>query len=256
MHHPMARRRLLGLCVGSVALASCTAPATPRWAQPRPTGTAPSMTRTPVVSSAPPSPGSPATEVMRSETGRPQLALTFHGAGEVGLARQVLDVLARHGARVTVLAVGTWLAANPQAARMILDGGHELGNHTWSHPALAGYAPEPMYAQIGRCRDALVELTGSPGAFFRQSQGQHATQLELRQAGRAGYSRVLSYDVDSLDWRDPGAAAIRSAVATARPGSVVSLHLGHPGTLAALPAILTDLEERGLTPVTATELLG
>jgi peptidoglycan/xylan/chitin deacetylase (PgdA/CDA1 family) len=254
MHHPMARRRLFGLCVGSVALAACTAPATPRRAQPPPTGAAPlTAARAPVVPSAP---GSPATEVVRSETGRPQVALTFHGAGEVGLARQVLDVLARHGAGVTVLAVGTWLAANPQVARMILDGGHELGNHTWSHPALAGYAPEPMYAQIRRCRDTLVELTGSPGAFFRQSQGRRATQQELQQAGRAGYSRVLSYDVDCLDWRDPDAAAIRSAVATARAGSVVSLHLGHPGTLAALPAVLTDLADRGLTPVTATELLG
>jgi peptidoglycan/xylan/chitin deacetylase (PgdA/CDA1 family) len=112
-----------------------------------------------------------------------------------------------------------------------------------------------MYAEIQRCRDKLVELTGSPGAFFRQSQGQHPTRGELEQAGRAGYQRVLSYDVDSLDWRDPGASAIRAAVATAKAGSVVSMHLGHPGTLAALPGILTDLAGRGLTPVTATELL-
>jgi peptidoglycan/xylan/chitin deacetylase (PgdA/CDA1 family) len=181
--------------------------------------------------------------------------LTFHGAGDLALARQVLDLLGKRGARVTVLAVGTWLTESPDAAKLVVDGGHELGNHTWSHPALSGYSPEPMYAEIQRCRDKLVELTGSPGAFFRQSQGQHATRGELEQAGRAGYARVLSYDVDSLDWRDPGAAAIRSAVATAKAGSVVSMHLGHPGTLAALPGILTDLTGRGLTPVTASELL-
>jgi peptidoglycan/xylan/chitin deacetylase (PgdA/CDA1 family) len=138
---------------------------------------------------------------------------------------------------------------------MVLDEGHELGNHTWTHPNLAGLAADPMYAEIQRCRDKLVELTGSPGAFFRQSQGQHPTKAELEQAGRAGYARVLSYDVDSLDWKDPGPAAIRKAAATAKAGSVVSMHLGHPGTLAALPAILTDLSDRGLTAVTATELL-
>ncbi len=161
----------------------------------------------------------------------------------------------QHGARITVLAVGTWLAEHPDAARMVRDGGHELGNHTWSHPALSGYKPEPMYAEIQRCRDKLAELTGSPGAFFRQSQGQHATPEELTEAGKAGYARVLSYDIDSLDWKDPGPAAVRAAVAKARAGSVVSMHLGHPGTVAALPGILTALADRGLTPVTASELL-
>jgi peptidoglycan/xylan/chitin deacetylase (PgdA/CDA1 family) len=167
----------------------------------------------------------------------------------------VLDIVGQHRAQITVLAVGTWLAAHPDAARMVRDGGHDLGNHTWSHPALSGYAAEPMYAEIQRCRDKLVELTGSPGAFFRQSQGQHATDEELLEAGKAGYSTVLSYDVDSLDWKDPGPAAIRAAVAKATAGSVVSMHLGHPGTVAALPGVLADVAGRGLTPVTASELL-
>jgi peptidoglycan/xylan/chitin deacetylase (PgdA/CDA1 family) len=98
-------------------------------------------------------------------------------------------------------------------------------------------------------------VVGTPGAFFRQSQGQHATARERAAAGKAGYARTLSYDVDSLDWTDPGPAAIRRAVTAATAGSVVSMHLGHPGTVQALPGILTDLADRGLTPVTATELL-
>jgi peptidoglycan/xylan/chitin deacetylase (PgdA/CDA1 family) len=247
---------MLGICLGGVALTACGAPSK---TEPTLVGTMAATSPSSATPAAPPSPspapGGPAAEVVRSESGRPQVALTFHGAGEVSLARQVLDLLRQHDVRVTVLAVGTWLAASPDAARMVRDDGHELGNHTWSHPALAGYPAEPMYAEIQRCRDKLVELTGSPGAFFRQSQGQHATKAELEQAGRAGYQRVLSYDVDSLDWKDPGAPAIRKAVATARAGSVISMHLGHQGTLAALPGILTDLAGRGLAAVTATELL-
>ncbi|MBP2328690.1 peptidoglycan/xylan/chitin deacetylase (PgdA/CDA1 family) [Kibdelosporangium banguiense] len=195
------------------------------------------------------------TELVRATSGRSEVALTFHGAGDLDITRQVLAALAQHGAYVTVLAVGTWLAARPDAAKMVLDGGHELGNHTWSHPALSAYKPEPMRVEIERCRDELVELTGSPGAFFRQSQGQHATAEELLEAGKAGYSRVLSYDIDSLDWRDPGPAAIRHAVAAASAGSVVSMHLGRPGTVIALPGILTDFARRGLTVVTASKLV-
>ena len=247
------RRHLLGLALSATALAACSAPEEktpapkPSEPKPSPSPSAPAPTTTAV--------SGPATEVIRSDSGRPQVALTFHGAGDLTITRQVLDVVKQHGAQITVLAVGTWLMQHPDAARMVRDGGHELGNHTWSHPALSGYAPEPMYAEIQRCRDKLAELTGSPGTFFRQSQGQHATHEELVEAGKAGYSRVLSYDVDSLDWKDPGPAAIRAAVAKARAGSVISMHLGHPGTVAALPGILTDLVGRGLTPVTASELL-
>ncbi|MEV6446400.1 polysaccharide deacetylase family protein [Amycolatopsis sp. NPDC051716] len=255
MHDPLTRRRLFGVTLGAAALAACSAPGQ----TPAPAGSTPPQAVPPPSSTPPPSPSphpqGPATELVRSSSGRPQVALTFHGAGDPQVTRQVLDVVHQHGARITVLAVGTWLAEHPDAARMIRDGGHELGNHTWSHPALSGYAAEPMYAEIQRCRDKLAELTGSPGNFFRQSQGQHATPEELAEAGKAGYARVLSYDIDSLDWKDPGPAAIRAAVAKARAGSVVSMHLGHPGTVAALPGILTALADRGLTPVTASDLL-
>ncbi|TCO48009.1 polysaccharide deacetylase family protein [Actinocrispum wychmicini] len=252
------RRRFIGLGLGAAALAACSAPPETRPTPPVPTSASSTTTLPPssTLSSAAKPAGGPATELVRAASGRPEVALTFHGAGDVGIARQVLAALAQHNAHVTVLAVGTWLQDSPDAARMVLDGGHELGNHTWSHPNLSTYKPEPMLAEIERCRDRLVQLTGSPGAFFRQSQGQHANAEELREAGKAGYANVLSYDIDSLDWRDPGAAAIRKAVTAATAGSVVSMHLGHPGTVAALPGILTDLANRGLTPVTASKLMG
>jgi peptidoglycan/xylan/chitin deacetylase (PgdA/CDA1 family) len=66
----------------------------------------------------------------------------------------------------------------------------------------------------------------------------------------------LSYDVDSLDHGDPGAESVcRTVLSTVRPGSVVSMHMGCNGTLAALPAILDELHRRGLEAVTATRLL-
>jgi hypothetical protein len=65
----------------------------------------------------------------------------------------------------------------------------------------------------------------------------------------------LSYDIDSLDYTDPGPDAVRANVATAKPGSVISMHFGHEGTVQAMPRILTDLGRRGLRPVTAVDLL-
>jgi peptidoglycan/xylan/chitin deacetylase (PgdA/CDA1 family) len=202
----------------------------------------------------PPVPGGPAIELVRADTGRPELALTFHGAGSNTLDRKVLEALAKGGAQVTVLAVGTWLAQYPDAAKMVIDLGHELGNHTWSHRAMSKLSVSEQREEIVRCRDRIEQLTGGPGVWFRQSAAQYPTAELLTLAGAAGYPRVLSYNLDSLDWTDPGPAKVISQLTKAAAGSVVSMHLGHQGTLTAIPKILVDLKERGLRPVTATQL--
>jgi peptidoglycan/xylan/chitin deacetylase (PgdA/CDA1 family) len=246
---PLSRRDAIG--VGLVALvAGCSAG--PTVAAPKTTRPAPTTT-VPVTTSA--QTGGPAVQVARGTSGRPEVALTFHGAGDLGIARQIHDALAAANAPATIMAVGTWVAANPDGIRMFHDSGHDIGNHTWSHGVMTSMSTSTLASEIERCRDALVAALGTPGSFFRQSSAQTATQPELVEAGLAGYARALSYDIDGLDWRDPGPTAIRRAVATATAGSIVSLHLGHQGTVVALPGILTDLAARGLTPVTATGLL-
>src|SRR3954453_12478421 len=196
----------------------------------------------------------PPGELVHADTGRPQVALTFHGDGDPDLARRVLTALHTRGAAVTVLAVGTWLQRYPDAARLVTDLGHELGNHTWSHPDLTALNDGGLRAEIERCRDRIAAGTGGPGAFFRPSRAQHATDAVRRAAAAAGYPTVLSYDVDSRDFTDPGAAAIRRNVRAVTAGGVVSLHLGHVGTLDALPAVLDDLRGRALRPVTASAM--
>ncbi|MEU1781921.1 polysaccharide deacetylase family protein [Streptomyces abikoensis] len=184
------------------------------------------------------------------------VALTFHGRGDAKSATALLAEAERAGARVTVLAVGDWLDAEPRMARRVLDGGHELGNHTMRHLSVCSMPAKAAYAEIAECADRLRRLTGGIGRWFRPSRARRATDQVVRLARQAGYPHILSYDVDSLDFTDPGAEAVRRTVLGAvRPGSVVSLHFGHAGTVAALPAILDGLHRRGLRAVTTTELL-
>ncbi|GAA0464790.1 polysaccharide deacetylase family protein [Streptomyces stramineus] len=184
------------------------------------------------------------------------MALTFHGNGDPRTATDQLAEAERAGARLTVLAVGEWLDAHPRLARRILDGGHELGNHTMRHLDICSMDAADARAEITECADRLRRLTGGIGRWFRPSRARFATEQVAELARRAGYPHVLSYDVDSLDFTDPGAEEVRRTVMGAvRPGSVVSLHFGHAGTVAALPAILDGLHRRGLRAVTTTELL-
>ncbi len=167
----------------------------------------------------------------------------------------LLDELKRGGARVTVLAVGTWLAANADLGRRLLADGHELGNHTQHHADIKTMKPQLAYAEISACAEAVRAVAGSIGRWFRPSQTQYATPTIKSAARRAGYPTCLSYDVDPRDFTDPGPSAIVSAtLAAARPGSIVSLHCGHEGTVAAIAPILTGLRARNLRPVTASDL--
>jgi peptidoglycan/xylan/chitin deacetylase (PgdA/CDA1 family) len=222
-----------------------------------PTETGPATgSATGTATAAPTRSGPSPPEVVNGPRDRPNVALTFHGQGDPAQIGLLLDELERGDARVTVLAVGSWLDAAPAMARRVLDGGHELGNHTQNHVAVSNLPADRAFAEIDACAARLKRLTGSIGSWFRPSQTQHATPTVRAQAAKVGYPTCLSYDLDSLDSTDPGAAAVaRTTLAGVRNGSIVSLHFGHAGTVTAMPEILDGLRQRGLRAVTMTELV-
>lgn len=185
-----------------------------------------------------------------------QVAITFHGGGERRLTEAALEHLEQAGAPATIFAIGTWLEDEPTLARRILDGGHELGNHTYTHPDTATLSRGQLASEIARCRDVLVRQTGSPGLAIRAPETDVPVSKVQLAAADAGYRYVSGFDVDPQDYDDPGPDLIvRRVLAQARGGSVVFLHLGHQGTTDALPAVLAGLRQRGLAPVTVTHLL-
>ena len=194
---------------------------------------------------------------MHGPRSAPAVALTFHGAGDQVIARAVLHELEQANVRATVLAVGTWLDSEPVMAKRVLSAGHELGNHTQHHLPMLGLDAATAHREIVECAGTLNRLTGSRGRWFRASGTQHTTPVIRTAAARAGYTQCLSYDVDSLDWTDPGPDAIvRGVLGRAKGGSIVSLHLGHRGTIAALPPLLDGLRTKGLRATTVGELVG
>ena len=195
-------------------------------------------------------------EITHGPRTRSAVALTFHGQGDPALVSALLGVLERAGARATILAVGSWLAAEPQLARRITGAGHDLGNHTQNHRAMTRLSVAAVDREIDECAQVLHRLTGTIGTWFRPSQTPRANAVIEAAATRAGYPTCLAYDVDPLDYTDPGAAAIISTtMRLLRPGSIVSMHCGHVGTVKAMPALLTAIADRGLRLVSMTELL-
>lgn len=260
---PSRRTVIRALLAGSGGLLAACNVGRPRTAATGPASlTAPGSAASPSPTAASPtaatgSPGGPAREVVRGPADGRKVALTFHASGDPSLVEPLLSAAERAGAGLTVFVVGTWLAQHPQFAARIVRGGHDLANHTWTHPDLAGLPTTRLDEEVVRCRDLLQRLAGTPGAYFRPSRADRSTPAVLAAAGRAGYRTCLAWDVDPKDFRDPGADAVRGRVLSGvRPGSIVSLHFGHPGTVEALPGILRGLAGRGLSAVTASALLG
>lgn len=205
----------------------------------------------------PSAPSSASVEISHGDRSVPKVALTFHGAGDPATAEALLRAAEQAGVHLTVLAVGTWLTQNPTMADRIRHGGHELGNHTLHHLSMRELDRTQAYDEIDGCATVLQRLTGNVGTWFRASGTQHTTPLIRAAAARVGYHACLSYDVDTLDYLDPGqAAVVRNGVRNAKPGSILSLHMGYPGTVQALPGLLAGLHAKGLEPVTVSALLG
>lgn len=249
-----------------MTVAACTSAqqdgAEPATSPPAPStlASATSATPTPTPSTSATVAGGPAGFVSSGPRTKQQVALTFHASGDPDLATQLLALLDARHVPMTAFVVGSWLDANPALASRMLASGHELANHTYTHPAFSHLDAAAMANEVVQCRDALLRLGGAPGAYFRPSGTSNGTDTPadevLEAARQAGYRVVLGYDVDPADYTDPGAATVSARVLAAiQPGSVVSLHFGHQGTLDALPAVLSGLAQRGLQPVTASALL-
>ena len=254
---PLSRRDLLRAGAAAALTAACAPAASRPHAQPTPsTSSAPTVPGT-----TPPPPShvalpAVATEVGHGDRTKPTVALTFHGNGDPALAERLLSLLESHQVHGSVLAVGTWLVAQPAMAHRITSAGHDLGNHTQHHHPMRQLSATQADAEVAECAHELQRLTGTVGRWFRASGTQTTTPTIRRAAARGGYATCVSYDVDGLDWQDPSRATVVDAVLSGtRPGSIVSLHLGHRVTVDALPAILDGLQTRGLRPVTLTELL-
>jgi peptidoglycan/xylan/chitin deacetylase (PgdA/CDA1 family) len=190
-----------------------------------------------------------------------QVALTFHTNGDRMLAEKLLETVEAQHVQITAFIVGSWLETNTDFAKRITDGGHELANHTYSHPTFPKLDASAMSAEVTKCRDVIASLSGSGGRWFRPSGTTNGTDdpgpTVRGIAAAAGYPTILGFDVDPSDYLDPGATTIvKRTNDTVQPGSIISLHFGHQGTIDALPAILLDLRRRGLEPVTVGTLLG
>lgn len=198
--------------------------------------------------------------VRRVETDEPVVALTFDDGPCPSSSSELLAALRARGVRATFFVIGREAARSEPILRAMVDDGHELGNHSYSHRRMVLTSPAAVRDEIDRT-DALIHATGQPGAIhFRPPCCAKLLALPHHLA-RTGRTTVL-WDVEPDTTPDssmrPVEHIVRDAIEQTRAGSIILLHAAgarNANTRAALPRILDALIARGFAFVTVSELI-
>lgn len=252
-------------------------PTPPTMATPRPTPvrtatpkSTPRPTATPKPAASPtPSPASRLTRHGSRDV--PRIALTFDMGGRVGDALKIMDWLVDHDTHATIFVTGAMADnKNTDAGRNVLasiDANpalFTLGNHSYTHTDFRTLSGSQILSEIRRTEAAIAPYCSQDlRPYFRPPNGGYDSEV-LAAVGAAGYSRTVTWDIDTIDWRPvandpPGPTAdqiVAKVLGNAQNGSIVLMHLGGYHTYEALPRIVDGLLAAGYDLVTLDEMLG
>lgn len=191
---------------------------------------------------------------------RKLVALTFDDGPDNKYTTRILDILKEQDVKATFFLVGTQVAKYPATAKRIVDEGHAIGNHTWSHSDLTKLSVKAMDLQIERTQQAIIEATGITPGLMRAPYG--ALSDDVLDAVHAEGLTHIYWTVDTKDWAGSSVANIRKNVHDhTHKGGIILMHSfggkknALDNTVKALPLIIKDLQDRGYELVTVNELI-
>src|SRR6266699_1383910 len=185
----------------------------------------------------------------------PYIAITFDDGPSATLTPKLLDLLAAHHIKATFFVIGENVAEHSEIVARAAGEGHEIANHSWSHPNLGKMSGDSVRSQLQRTDDAIQNATGKRPTLMRPPYGSITAREKRWIHDEFGYQIIL-WDVDPYDWKRPGPAVVRNRILQeTQPGSIVLSHDIHPGTIEAMPSTLDALEAKGFKFVTVSELI-
>lgn len=196
-------------------------------------------------------------EVTAGSSTEKLVALTFDAGSSAHPVPAILQALAQHNVRSTFFLTGQWIERHPEAARQIVEAGHELGNHSWSHPPFTSLSSEQIREQLRRTEEIAMRVCGrTTKPLFRPPFGDRDERVR-QVVAEEGYLTIY-WTIDSWDSvkKDITPQEIfQRVMRRVRPGAIVLMHCGSEATAQALPQLLQALEAQGYRAVTVSELL-
>jgi peptidoglycan-N-acetylglucosamine deacetylase len=185
----------------------------------------------------------------------PYIAMTFDDGPSPETTPRLLDILKQRNIKATFFMIGQNAERNPTIVKRILAEGHEIGNHSWTHPQLSKLSDDRVTEEINKTQNAIKDASGYTPVLMRPPYGAITARQKDWIEKQFGLS-VIIWSVDPFDWKRPGASVIEQRIlAGARPGAIVLSHDIHKQTVDAMPATLDALAAKGFKFVTVSQLI-
>ncbi|MFG6150077.1 LysM peptidoglycan-binding domain-containing protein [Halobacillus sp. B23F22_1] len=196
--------------------------------------------------------------VTKGNTSSKVVALTFDDGADGTNVETILQTLSTYNVKATFFLTGAGTNHHPQKIKQIASKGHEIGNHSNTHPDFTKLTAAQMKDELDRTETIIKSTTGrSSKPIFRAPFGS-VNSTVLTEVGNAGYTHTIHWNIDTVDWKGNSAADVRSRVLNnIVPGSIILMHTGAgaSGTPEALPGIITSLKAQGYQFVMVSDLI-
>ena len=185
------------------------------------------------------------------------IALTFDDGPHPKETDEILDVLDKYNVKGTFFVVGKHANWYSEPLKRAAKEGHEIGNHTFSHPDISTLSTEQIKTEIKECEDTLVKLTGKKPTLFRPPYGSYSKDKLSQIAKDSGYKIILWTTIDAKDWKNPPSSQISEIIVNkAQNGDIILLHdYGTENTVKALDIIIPAMIKKGYKFVTVSDLI-
>ena len=182
------------------------------------------------------------------------VALSFDAAWGNEDTGKLIEIMEKYKVKTTFFVVGGWVDKFPESVKQLSDAGHEIMNHSDTHPHMTQISVEKMKEEIENCDKKIQAITGVKPNLFRAPYGDYDNKVIKTMKELGHYT--IQWDVDSLDWKDLSASEIQDRVLKkVKPGSICLFHNAALHTPEALPGIIESLQKDGYRIVPVSELI-
>ncbi len=200
-------------------------------------------------------PAAPETTWSQVRVNEPVIAITFDDGPHPTLTPQLLDMLKQRGIHATFFVIGSMAKEHPEILQRALREGHEIGNHSYTHPNLGKMSDDGVRRELNGTKDIITNAISRPVTLMRPPYGSITNVQKKLVHGDLGY-KIILWDVDPLDWKDRNSASVsRRILEGTHKGSIILAHDIHKTTVDAMPTVLDGLLAKGFRFATVSELL-
>ena len=182
------------------------------------------------------------------------VSLTFDAAWGAEDTDRLIEIFDTYDVAVTFFVVGDWVEKFPEEVKKLHDAGHEVMNHSDTHPYMSKISESERAAELKNCNDKIERITGVRPTLFRPPYGDYNNAV-IRSVEAAGMT-CIQWSVDSLDWKDPSPQEMTQRVLSkVSSGDIVLFHNAAKNTPAALPDIIEALQADGYTFLKVSDMI-